>query len=493
MSDPIDRLHDFGSSFEGDAMPSSAAEARRRGDQLRRRRTALVAVGSAVAVVAVAVPVFALASGDRGPDNSTPVATGSSETGATASPTLSADNLLADAETRSWEGTAWKTSDTYPGDGQSVYHPCATTSLSGLGATDIQNRTWTLEGTDTGVPQDLLDQAWLTESVAEFPDAQAAQAAYDELAAAMPDCTAFARSSRDYEYQGHTTLALPVEGTGQSFVAVYDPVADPQGGGYTHFLQTGLVVAADRLAVVTSSEAGQDFDPRTMDGMTSLAAERLVTGAAPTSDTTTPPSTTTEEASPSADGPATTAPADFPIDVAGRADVTDGTVDGPGPRATGLYPETICGGALIIPGGGPDPAHDLSYSVSTIEGYDGRTLRVYPTAQDAVDAMQALRDQVGACDRDRVEGGQTDRVWQTYPADTGYEDSLTFGWTYEEKPNVGAPAGSLYTAVRVGNAVLAVQWSGEGGAEYRQKSVPDQVRLVGLITPAMCVFTEAGC
>lgn len=208
------------------------------------------------------------------------------------------------------------------------------------------------------------------------------------------------------------------------------------------------------------------------------------------------------DTSPSTDptGPAgtTSVPADFPLDLvldgAPPSGDSDTTVEGPSVDAQGVGPQTICGvgGALPDYASRPKGTDDLNYSVSTIEGYQGRTLRAFPTVRQAVDTMELLRTQVTACDRDSTETSLTDRLWRTFESDTGY-DSVTFGYTYEVKSGVGAPAGQLYTAVRVGNAILALEWSGEYSAAYQAAAAPDQVELARAIAAEMCVFAEAGC
>ena len=47
--------------------------------------------------------------------------------------------------------------------------------------------------------------------------------------------------------------------------------------------------------------------------------------------------------------------------------------------------------------------------------------------------------------------------------------------------------------VRVGNSILAIEWSGEYSAEYQATAAPDQVELAQLIGNAMCLFSVEGC
>lgn len=200
---------------------------------------------------------------------------------------------------------------------------------------------------------------------------------------------------------------------------------------------------------------------------------------------------------PMAPAAATTIPDGFPLDLAlGDPPVADGEtrVDGPSASTPGAKPETACGVALAFPNAGsPDPDHELGYAVTSIEGYDGRTIRAYPTAQDAVDQMDLLRSQVQGCSRDSGGDGLSDRIWRTFNADTGY-DTLTFGWYYEATEFQGATAGALYTVSRVGNAVLVLDWTGEYSADTQRDQAPDQVELAQRIGDQMdCDFSADGC
>ncbi len=190
-----------------------------------------------------------------------------------------------------------------------------------------------------------------------------------------------------------------------------------------------------------------------------------------------------------------TIPDGFPLDLAlGEPPVEDSetTVSGPGADVEGVRVQSACGAELSRPGSDPDPEHQIGYSIATIGGYDGRTIRAYPTVQDALDQMAALRSELQGCDTDAEGDGLSDRVWESFRSDTGY-DSLTFGWTYEPTEFQGATAGQLSTVVRVGNAILAIEWGSEGSAQSQADSARDQVELARLIAEEMCVFTAAGC
>jgi hypothetical protein len=188
-------------------------------------------------------------------------------------------------------------------------------------------------------------------------------------------------------------------------------------------------------------------------------------------------------ASPPVDQPATV-PADLPIDASLTSETDpEATVDGPSATADGAHALTACGTDVPFPrSDSPDPASRLSYSVSTVAGYDGRTVRAYPTRGKATQAMARVRVALEGCARDDGGDGLADRVFASYASDAG-DESITFGWTYEEVADVGAPAGELFTVARDGNLVVTVEWSGEGSAEARAASVTDQLALLDLLLP----------
>ncbi len=203
-----------------------------------------------------------------------------------------------------------------------------------------------------------------------------------------------------------------------------------------------------------------------------------------------------DTADPTEPAATTTVPADFPIDQnlgTPEFDDPDQTADGPAPDADGARALTMCGTELSFPtSDNADPEHELSASVSTIEGYDGRTIHAYPTAQDAVDLMSDLRAQIQGCDRDDGDG-ISDRLFRTYNSNTGYE-SVAFGWYYEATDSQPAGAGQIYTVVRVGNAIVTIGWSSEWGVEAMEDAVPRQIELAGLIADEMqCLYSVAGC
>lgn len=315
--DPIDQLTRFGTDLQGAAMPVPPSEIRRRGERLRRRRHALVAGGAALAVAVVAVPVVALtADSDKkvlpaDPTDPTPV--------------LAAD-LLSDAETVYSDGADWFTTETYSGDGQSAFHPCARESLGGLGAASIQQRDFELRATDVrpgDVNTDPEPSNQLHQAVAEFDSPAEATAAYATIESWVTECKGQAADTEDYRVFDPLEVEQPEVGEATILQANYGVGSLPEEvdpyGDFAYITETGLAVSGSRLTVARIQIVGQDYNFLPEDGgtpmqqMLPVAAELMLPGGeerpqdpAPTN----PTAETSEEAEP----PATAFPEGFPLD-----------------------------------------------------------------------------------------------------------------------------------------------------------------------------------
>jgi hypothetical protein len=259
--------------------------------------------------------------------------------------------------------------------------------------------------------------------------------------------------------------------------------SDGIGREVINAVRVGNAVVVDLASDEGSGDTVTDLATETRENLSDVVGQLYELGAPadPGSDLTDPAGTTA-------------IPADFPLDLAlgePPAEDSETTISGPEADVDGVRPQTACGETLSMPGSS-DPEDQLGYSVSTIGGYDGRTIETHATVQDAIDRMDQLRAEVQGCDRDNEGDGLSDRLWESFNSDTGY-DSMTFGWTYEATEFQGPTAGQLYSVVRVANAILAIEWGSEGSAQSQVDSAPNQVELAQLIAAEMCVFAEAGC
>lgn len=275
--DPINELSRFGADLGtrgGGDMPLSAADVRHRGDQIRRRRTALVAGASALAVAAVAVPIFAVVG--MSPE--------AAEPGPAKDPgpvhTIGRDVLLTDDDTVYNEGSDWFRTGVGDGDGQVAFNPCAQQSLAGTGSTSVVRADFELRNT---IDQDIAVQGdFLTQVVGEYADAAAAEAAYGQVSDWLEGCAQRPAAMTEYRYLASRDIA--VDGaTAQIIDSQYGPVPkeiDPYGEA-AYIMETGVLRKGNVLVVLTSVIVGQDYNFLEEQGgtpvnqMLPIAAQRL--------------------------------------------------------------------------------------------------------------------------------------------------------------------------------------------------------------------------
>lgn len=423
--DPLDRLSRFGSDFEGGAMPLPASEIRRRGDRIRRRRNALVTGGTALAVAAIATPIFALT---QSPEEKDTLPAQQPETVTTA-------DLLSDAETVYSDGADWFTTrtETYLGEGpdgtgglgeQAAFHPCTQESFEGLGATSLQTRYFELlptievEQYDGPTPANELSQA-----VAQFDTPRQARAAYDAYVDWIGDCGFLEQEYGDYRTFDPLDVEQPAEGRATILQANYglgavDEEIDPFGD-FAYITETGLAVSGDRLTVARIQIAGQDYnflEGTPMQQMLPVAAELMLPGGeerpqepAPTFPTQEDPTTAS----------VTELPDDFALD-AGWETFTgpDYEVAAPSrdlaPDDTGRFVDA-CGARPEVLGA----TDRMTTEVSGVAAGYTRDVFLFAdseAAQDAFDALAGIED----C---RAEDGAVQTTYDVRPDLLG-DDSL---------------------------------------------------------------------
>lgn len=293
QNDPIDELTRFGAGFgsatPGGDMPLSAVDVRRRGDQIRRRRTALVAGGAALAVAAVAVPIFAVVGGN-------PQGNDRQDFTDDPTPSLTEADLLREADTEfDRDGfSLFRTTDTFAGDGQAAQLPCQREAPTALGATASFTRTFDLHANpdklapgDT-LPDDRTDDD-LVQVVAEFDSPDAARVAYHQFAEWIVDCRIPGADEVNVPPQGRS-VDVP-DGDAVVYDISWGPVPeelDPDGFDLAHIGEIGLVLQDDRITVLKLTVVGQDYNWLPEDGgsplerMLPTAAERLAPDTGPT-------------------------------------------------------------------------------------------------------------------------------------------------------------------------------------------------------------------
>ncbi|KRB78141.1 hypothetical protein ASE01_08280 [Nocardioides sp. Root190] len=487
--DPIDDLSRFGAGLSngstGGDMALSAADVRRRGDQIRRRRTALVAGGAAFAVAAVAVPIFVVVGNGGTPKSDR-------DQVADDTPVLSADDLLRDADTEYAVGEkgSFATNDTYQGDGQATFHPCQQEKLSALGATDSFTRSYDyviqLEPGDSAPPDAPGDG--LVETIAEFEDDAAARAAYDTLAEWLVGCTTIPGAD-EVTVQ---PKARTVEVDGGDAV-VYDLMWGPAPeevdpfGDSAFINETGLVLTGDRIAVVAVTIIGQDYNflpeyGTPVERMIPTAAERLAPGAK-------------DEAEPEPEETVTSGTGDpvisddFPLASGWPATAGDGTgLTGPD-RALEPVVFDACDNPL------PDFTHTdrLTAQWEDAEDYRTRQLTTYVSTDEAAIAVSEIRDLYAGCPTDAVrEDGYTPR-WEVRDTPLGEDSFAILGW--DELDGAQTTFGETILVVRTGSSVLVVVQAGHSGnPQGREDQAIDEIATESAdVVAALCEFTEDGC
>ncbi len=466
MSDPIDKLTDFGTSFEGGPMPASAAEVRRRGDRIRRRTHALIAAGAAVVVAAVAVPVIALTNGlgDDAVDPAPAPPKTSLSDGADAGG-LDEANLLTDGDTVADPGLVWTGGDPIPDDGQSVFNPCAQSALADLGASSVLQRDFTLSAEEGGEGA----AAYLNEIIGEFGSAEAAQEAAATIEGWFEDC--LPGGAETFDGGAFAPVPIPVAGEARSMAASFGPVVsddgprgfpyDDEDGAFDWHLVTGIVVSGDRIAVLSDLRAvrsGEPVDGTAVDQMLPTAAERLVAGdgSEPTQPDATDP-TGTDGGAPAA---VTAIPPDFPL-TAGMPDESgnsDYTLDPPSIDNQAIVPAGEVEACGVTPETG-DPVDRLTTRLTGPADLRTREIVLFATDAEAATYVEKVRAVYASCPEEPVDGLPENWVTTVTDAVYGTDDSLVAAGQLESGSNFR----SVVSVVLVGNAVLGEAVNDEGG------------------------------
>ena len=241
---------------------------------MNRRSTQLL-----IAATALAAPALLSACGTETTDARLASGTPSSSAPA-ASSGVTAGDLLTDADTVYVPGAAdWFTVETFAGDAEAVFNPCAAGSLAETGATSVQGREFELRNLQKGAPEVHGD--FLVQMVAEYDDEAAATKAWSTVNGWLEECEA--RPADLTEYRALQTRKVAVPGADAVITdSHYGPLPEELDDGHsTHIMETGVARVGNRLTVITSVVVAQDYNFLEEDGgtpveqMLPLAAERL--------------------------------------------------------------------------------------------------------------------------------------------------------------------------------------------------------------------------
>lgn len=173
----------------------------------------------------------------------------------------------------------WVETGTFPGEGTADFLPCLG-SPTGLGATQVAMRQFG-SGSSTDPDPSWTPGSGVVSMVARFPDASAAQAAYDRFQADLASC----RNATFTDPLDRTSIQGPRDiGVDQDGALVAALTFGPAGQETEQWLEVGLALEEDRVAVVSSVKRMHDqVQPGIGDGspivlMTGYAAASIEPG-----------------------------------------------------------------------------------------------------------------------------------------------------------------------------------------------------------------------
>lgn len=446
--------------------PIPASEVRRRGDRMRRRNTGLAAVGGVVAAaVFIGTPVALMNNGDG--DNIQPAPPGPTQTDSPKPEDVQwiteipQDFPLTSGMATGPDGT------TYEGD-LDAFPLCDLAYPTATGTSDTRTVSFSDDGESSVI---RVLQLW--------PDDISADKSLDELVAGVQACPN--QQSQGGEDVIETKLVEYAVTGDRSVTFAQQYVADD---GLLSQLSTVQVSRVGNAVLVNSTygSAGGDeaiqIASQILDnnGQATRAA-MCVFSAEPCGEAPPPP----VESSEAPIGTATI-PADFPL-AQGMDDTGDSNLDGPGPDVDGPPVVDVCGTQV-----GAEPSEvveRLAARETGIEYLETRELYTFPTADEAIETVNSVREAVANCPR--IEGESYGYTTKILTGADGY-DSFVFGTFADEGLD-----GGVYQVTRVGKAVLVLFAAGETSESSLQPVADTLTEATLAIAPEMCLWTEDGC
>lgn len=460
-NDPFEPLDNFPEGLHVNALPAS--EVRRRGDRMRRRNTALAAVGGVVAAaVFIGVPVALMSGDDKDTVEPAPQPT----------PTVTEDpqpGWITDIPQDFPLTAGMVTGDGTVFEGDLDAFPLCEMAYPTSPGTAA---TRTVSFSDDG-------ESSVTRTFQLWPDDVTADASLDELVAGVQACPR--QASLGGEDVVETKLVDYANG-GDRMVAFAQQYAGDDG-----LLSQLTTVQVTRVgnAVLVNSTYGSAGGDKAIEVATQILDEgsettrgaMCVFSADPCSASDSPSPITETSEPPPASGTGAAIPADFPIaqgmDAAGATDVATGP------------PFDVCGTPAWQPSG---VVERLAVRGSDIEYLEERELVTFITADEPADSLTQVRDAVSACPR--IQGVEDESSANTTRILQGPEGLDSFTWGYFADEGLG---GGVYQLTRVGSAVLVLYVEGEMSESSLQPTADDLTETTLAIVPEMCIFTEDGC
>lgn len=462
-NDPFDPLDNFPEGLHVDSLPAS--EIRRRGDRMRRRNTALAAVGGvAAAAVLIGVPVALTSGDDRNRDiDPAPAPT------QTEDPTPAPTTWLTEIP-EGFPVTEGMTDQGEPTEGDLDAFPlCDTAYPTSRGTADSVTYFFSDDGESSAT---RVFQLW--------PDDAAAQESLSGLVAAIEACPQQPSMGGEDVIE---TRHLPFDlGGDDSVTFAQQYVADD---GLLSQLTTVEVTRVGNAVLVDSNFGNAGGDEAIAiateilaDNSETTRAAMCVFAADPCAEAPEP----SAGSSSTATAGGTPIPADFPLAQGMDADPEGGELLGPDRSVDGAPVVDVCGTQVWA----PDLVTErLAVRETGIEYLETRELYTFPTADEASESVTQVREAVTSCPQ--MEGESYGFTTRTLEGPEGY-DSFTWGYFADEGLD-----GAAYQLTRVGSAVLVQYATGEMSEQSLQPTADNLTQASLSLAPEMCVFTEDGC
>ncbi|CAI9405599.1 hypothetical protein [Nocardioides sp. T2.26MG-1] len=449
MRDPIEELENF--TVPGTPMtPLPAAEVRRRGDRIRRRRNVLAGAAAVAVVAAIVTPIAVLA--DRDDDRS-----------------------VDPAPAPEW---VQKVPDAFPLS-HGLFSAPPVTARSGaddlaLCGTTAWSPTDPVATVDLAGARYAENEAHMGRTLALYPDSKAAEAAMSAIRSGVLDCP------RD-ENGGGLPLVNHLEtldlGGDEGATVVQQAEND---GGYSDLTVWEVVRYGNALFVDSSYGAagGEDVIASTSallaDRSEAVRSQMCVFSAEPCATPAPIPEKSSDPGT--GEGAVSAIPSGLQLG-RGLSSPEGDPVDGPSATAEGVPALDLCGSSVWPVTG----VERLAVTVSGPEYRENRELVTFSSSADLTAAMDALRSVADAsCTPDG-------RVLTPYDEQVG-DDAVTFALTYTDGLGL-----DIYQFVRVGRSLLATHRMTEGSLESAKQSVPDVTKANRDLVPDLCPFTKRGC
>ena len=454
-NDPFDPFDDFPEGLHVDALPAS--EVRRRGDRMRRRNTAVAAVGGVVAAaVFIGVPVALTAGNDDNDIEPAPQPTPSVTEDAEPSWVVEIPEDFPVTEGMADQGE--------PTEGDLDAFPlCETSYPTSRGTADSVTYFYSGDGESSAT---RVFQLW--------PDDATAEESLTGLVEAIEACPQESTPGGEALIR---TRHVPFDLDAEDSVTFVQEVVEDDGlisGLFTvEVARVGNAVLVDSSygsaggdeAIAIATENLEGRSALTRDEMCLFAANPCqIQDASPASDTSAEVDS----------GTGASIPDDFPLDRGLEGASATDVATGP--------PLDVCGTPAWEPSG---VVERIATRSTDIEYLQQRELVTFITADEPAEELTMLRDAVRDCPR--IEGessGYTTTMLE------GPKSLDSFSWGFVPEEGLG---GGVFQVTRVGSAILVLYVEGEMSQSSLQPTADDLTQTTLDLAPEMCVFTEDGC